>query len=104
MDNKLYKKLFDSNVEILMELTGCTRDEIMRSKKEDCLECRCLLINIAIDYKVSFAQIKQFSGFSIQAIEREYARREERMKKFDVRIAWEIIKANTAAKIADYQH
>lgn len=102
MDNTLYKYLFNENVKLLENLSGFTEEEIKKSRKEDCQECRFLLIIIAIEYKVSFAQISRFTGFTIPQIERAFAQKEERLEKFDIRKSLELIRGNTAKNIDKY--
>lgn len=102
MDNKLYKFLFDENIKLLEDLSGFSADDIKKSRKEDCRECRFLLITIAIEYKVSFAQISRFSGFTIPQIERAFSQKEEMLKKFDIRKSLDLIRENTSKNIDDY--
>ena len=102
MDNTLYKYLFNENIRLLSNLSGFSENDIKKSRKEDCQECRFLLIIIAIEYKVSFAQISRFSGFTIPQIERAFSQKEERLEKFDIRKSLELIRENTTKNINKY--
>lgn len=96
-----FVKLFESNLALLASETGFSKEAILKSRADECCDCRFVLIRIAREYKVPDCQITAFSKFTRQQLQRATEQSEQRMMKLDVRILLQKVRKNTEKFIAD---
>lgn len=98
---KEFRNLFESNLALLSSEVEFSKEDILKARYEECLDCRFVLIQIAREYKVPDNKISAFSGFTRQQLQRATEQTEQRMAKLDVKILLQKVRKNTEKFIAN---
>ena len=102
---KTYRMYYERLVDLLVEETEFSKDEIMTSKEEDCVNVRIMMVYLMSEAGVTDKNIEKLTGFTQQMISRnknQFSRRFEQSQT--VRILTKITRKYITSCITDFRN